>query len=189
MKITVYGGTNNRSYSSKEIETCEGLGIFLAKNGFEILTGACGGYPYFVGRGAVTSGGSVIGYTPATTIEDHINIYKFPTDGTTDLVFAEKYFKTESECYLRRSMDMTDYSDIVIALGGSWGTFSELIFSFFSKKKIIIVEEFGGAGQEFLHAYNFFAGRDNNAAVQNGAQIVITKDIETLKEMLLADVK
>ena len=38
MKITVYGGTNNKSYSEQEIQTCADLGKFLADNGFEILT-------------------------------------------------------------------------------------------------------------------------------------------------------
>ena len=34
MKITVYGGTNNKYYSEKEIQACADLGKFLAENHF-----------------------------------------------------------------------------------------------------------------------------------------------------------
>ncbi len=184
MKITIYGGTNNKSYSEDEIKVCEELGEFLAKKGYEILTGACGGYPYYVGRGSVNAGGKVIGYTPALSLEEHTDRYKFATDGVTDLVWNDKDYPTNSENFLRRSMDMTPYSDVVVALGGSWGTFSELLFSFFAKKKIIIVDDLGGAGEMFQRSYEYFSSRDNNPDVQQGSTIVHVKDIQGLKDYL-----
>ena len=189
MKITVYGGTNNKHYSEKEIQACADLGKFLAQHGFEILTGACGGYPYYVGRGAVQAGGKVIGYTPAVDLKEHLERYKFATDGVTDLVFNKNILPTNSENFLQRSMDMTSYSDVVIALGGSWGTFSELLFSFFAKKKIFIVDELKGAGEIFSVVDDFFRKRDNNPDVVNGAEIIHVPDLETLKKMLLQMVK
>jgi predicted Rossmann-fold nucleotide-binding protein len=184
MKITIYGGTNNSSYGAEEIASCEDFGMFLAENKYEILTGACGGYPYFVGRGAVRAGGRVIGYTPAKNLEEHTSRYKFPADGVSNMVWAKKEYATKSENFLRRSMDMTQYSDIVVALGGSWGTYSELLFSFFAKKKIIIVDEYGGAGKMFQDTYGFFSARDNNPDVQNGAELVHVRDIAALKRLL-----
>jgi predicted Rossmann-fold nucleotide-binding protein len=180
VKITIYGGTNNKSYSEEEIKQCEELGAFLAKNKHEILTGACGGYPYYVGRGAVKNGGRVIGYTPAVNLKEHTERYRFKTDGVSvkDMVYAEKDFGKNSDNFLRRSMDMTPYSDIVVAIGGSWGTFSELVFSFFAKKKIIIVDGFGGAGIEFQHAYDYFSARDNNPDVQQGAELIHVPDLK-----------
>ncbi len=189
MKITVYGGTNNKHYSEKEIQACADLGKFLAENQFEILTGACGGYPYYVGRGAVQAGGKVIGYTPAVNLQEHLERYKFTTDGVSDLVFNENILPTNSENFLKRSMDMTPYSDVVVALGGSWGTFSELLFSFFAKKKMIIVDEFKGAGEIFDTVNDFFRSRDNNPDVVNGAEIIHVKDLTALKKMLLQMIK
>ena len=185
MKITVYGGTNNKYYSEKEIQACADLGKFLAQHGFEILTGACGGYPYYIGRGAVQAGGKVIGYTPAKDLQEHLERYKFATDGVTDLEFNKNILPTNSENFLKRSMDMTPYSDVVVALGGSWGTFSELLFSFFAKKKIIIVDEFKGAGEIFDIVDDFFRQRDNNPDVVNGAEIIHVPDLAALKKMLL----
>ncbi len=189
MKITVYGGTNNKFYSEQEIKACADLGKFLAENKFEILTGACMGYPYFVGRGAVQAGGKVIGYTPAEDLQEHLGKYQFVTDGVSDLVFNENILPTKSENFLKRSMDMTPYSDVVIAMGGSWGTFSELLFSFFAKKKIIIVDEFKGAGEIFDTVDTYFRNRDNNPDVVNGAEIIHVKDLTALKKMLLQMVK
>lgn len=189
MKITVYGGTNNKYYSEAEIQACADLGKFLAEHNFEILTGACGGYPYYVGRGAVQARGKVIGYTPAVDMQEHLERYKFTTDGVTDLVYNEHVLPTNSENFLKRSMDMTPYSDVVVALGGSWGTFSELLFSFFAKKKMIIVDEFQGAGEIFKTVNEFFRSRDNNPDVQNGAEIIYVKDLNELKNMLLQMVK
>lgn len=189
MKITVYGGTNNRSYSDAEVQACEDFGKFLAEHHCEILTGACGGYPYYVGRGAVKAGGKVIGYTPAINLQEHLERYKFATDGVSDLVFNEKDYPTNSENFLKRSMDMTPYSDVVVALGGSWGTFSELLFSFFAKKKMIIVKSFGGAGEIFGTTYDFFSARDNNPDVQNGAELIYVDDLDALKKMLLSLLK
>ncbi|MCM1404568.1 MAG: hypothetical protein NC133_03685 [Prevotella sp.] len=189
MKITVYGGTNNKHYSEQEIQACHDLGQFLAQNHFEILTGACGGYPYYVGRGAVQVGGKVIGYTPAANLQEHLERYQFTTDGVSDLVFNENILPTNSENFLKRSMDMTPYSDVVVALGGSWGTFSELLFSFFAKKKILIVDEFKGAGEIFDTVNDFFRQRDNNPDVVNGAEIIHVKDLAALKKMLLQMIK
>jgi len=178
MKVTVYGGTNNKSYSAAEISECEKLGNWLAKSKIEILTGACKGMPYYTGRAAVKAGGKVIGYSPAINKKEHVEKYDFPLDGVSDLVYNKVRWYTQAENFLRRSWDMTPFSDVVVALGGSWGTYSELIFSFFAKKTIILVESFGGAVEAFINTYNFFGSRDVNPAVHNGSTIIKVKSID-----------
>jgi len=89
-----------------------------------------------------------------------------------------------AENFLRRSWDMTPFSDVVIALGGSWGTYSELIFSFFAKKIIILVENFGGAAQAFINTHTFFGARDVNPAVHNGSIIIPVPDIDAAIGMI-----
>ena len=85
---------------------------------------------------------------------------------------------------MRRSMDMTPFGDITVALGGSWGTFSELIMAFMLKSTIILVEEFEGAVRAFIDAYGFFGKYDINPAVHNGAKIIRVKTVdEAIAEM------
>jgi len=177
MRVTVYGGTNNKYYTEKEIGECEKLGNWLAENKIELLTGACKGMPYFIGRAATKSGGRVIGYTPAINEKEHIEKYDFPMDGVSEMVYNKKQYSTMAENFLIRSWEMTPFSDVVIALGGSWGTYSELMFSFFAKKTIIVVEGFEGAGKAFLNTHKFFDERDYNPDVHLGMKIYKVKDI------------
>lgn len=178
MKVTVYGGTNNKTYTPRQIELCERLGRHLGEMHADVLTGACRGYPYYVGKAAIKYGSKVFGYTPAMNLDEHVNVYKFPTDGVTDLVFSKTVYDTHSESFLRRSMEMTPFSDVVIAMGGSWGTFSELIMSFMLKRTIILVEEFDGAVRAFEKAYKFFGKREINPEVHNGAKIIRVKTVD-----------
>ena len=178
MKVTVYGGTNNKVYTPYQIKACEKLGEHLGKIHADVLTGACKGYPYYVGKAAIKSGSKVTGYSPAMNLDEHVKVYNFPTDGVTDLVFSKCLYETQSESFLRRSMDMTPFSDVVIAMGGSWGTFSELIMSFMLHRTIILVEEFDGAVTAFEDAYEFFGKRDINPAVHNGAKIIRVKTVD-----------
>ncbi|MDR0462565.1 MAG: hypothetical protein LBG88_04560 [Christensenellaceae bacterium] len=178
MKITVYGGTNNKEYTPKQMQACEKLGEYLGKSGATVLTGACRGFPYYVGKAAIKHGAKVLGYTPGMNLDEHIKVYDFPTDGVTDLVYPKVKYPTMSESFLRRSMDMTPFSDVVIAMGGSWGTFGELLMSFMLKRTIILIEEFEGAVKAFEDAYDFFGARDINPAVHNGAKIIKVKTVD-----------
>lgn len=184
MKVTIYGGTNNSEYTQQERADCEKLGQFLALNNIEVLTGACYGYPYYVGKATVQSGGMVIGYSPGKDLTEHIEKYKFPTDGVTKIEFIAKDGVSKADNFLRRSMDMSAFSDVVVAMGGSWGTYSELIFSFFYKKTIILIDKYDGATRAFRETWNFFDKRPNNPNVHTGATILHAPDVDTACRLL-----
>ena len=173
-KVTVFGGTNAKNYTKDIQNKCSVLGKYIASQNAEILTGACLGFPYFVAKAAIAQGGQVTGYSPAKNLKEHIELYKFPTDGTTNLVFEDH---TEAP-FLKRSLDMMPFSDVVIAMGGSWGTYVELVFSLFYKKDIILITEFGGAVEQFIDSYNFFGSRDYNPVVHEGAKLHIVETVE-----------
>jgi len=184
MKLIVYGSTNNKTYTPMQREACEKLGKFLGENGIRVLTGSCYGYPYYVGKAVIANGGHVTGYSPAIDIKEHVDLYKFPTDGVSDLVFNKVKYPTESESFLRRQVEQISFSDVAIALGGSWGTFCELILSFFAKHTIILVEEFEGAVKAFNDVHEFFGARDVNPQVHHGGKIIRVKTVdEAIQEM------
>ena len=178
MKIIVYGSTNNKTYTPEQIEKCERLGKFLGENGVGILTGSSRGYPYYVGRAAIAAGGSVTGFSPAINLEDHVKIFEFPTDGVTDLVFNKIKYETMPEAFLHRQIEQLAFAKTVIALGGSWGTFSEIVLSFLSTHTIILVEEFEGAVKAFQDVYNFFGERCIKPEVHHGAKIITVKTVD-----------
>jgi len=184
MKVTVYGGTNNKTYTPKQIAECEKLGKFLAGEKIEVLTGACRGFPYYVGKAAIQNGGRVIGYSPASNLNEHTDKYKFPADGVTDLVFNSEQKESFSENFMKRSIDMVPFSDVVIALGGSWGTYFELLLSFMYRRTIILVEQFEGAVKAFENTFEFFGKRDINPDVHFGPKIIRVKNIDQAIEAL-----
>jgi predicted Rossmann-fold nucleotide-binding protein len=186
MKVTVYGGTNNKTYTPHQMAECEKLGKYLGENGHEILTGGCKGFPYYVGKAAISHGAKTVkGFTPAKNLNEHKKVFNFPTDGVTDLVFMKTKCATQSEAFMRRSLDMTPYADVSIAMGGSWGTFAEILFSFMFKQTIILVEEFDGAVTAFENAHEFFGKRDINPAVHNGAKLIRVKSVDEAIENII----
>ena len=184
MKLIVYGSTNNRVYTPEQRAKCEKLGAFLGKNHVDVLTGACFGYPYFVGKAVIANGGHVTGYSPAVDLAEHKELFKFPTDGVSELVYNKVKYPTESESFLRRQMEQLSFADVAVALGGSWGTFCELIMSFFAKHTIILIEEFEGAVKAFNDVHAYFATRDVNPKVHHGSKIIRVKTVdEAVQEM------
>lgn len=187
IKITVFGGTNNKNYTEKEISACQKLGKYMGSIQAHVLTGACGGFPFFVGESAILNGARVFGFTPATNIKEHIDVYGFPLQGVSDMVYAKQRTNpqtgeavevSQSESFMLRSIEMTPFSDVVIALGGSWGTFFELLLSFFYHKTIILIEEFEGAVKAFHNAYEYFGKRDTNPKVHLGSKIIRVKNVD-----------
>ncbi|KAI4453322.1 glutamine-trna ligase [Holotrichia oblita] len=176
-KTVVYGG-GYKKLTERESSECEKLGKYLAQIGAEVLTGGGRGFPYAVSRPAVLAGAKVYGRSPAINQKEHVENYNFPLDGVTDMIYMTKVYKTKAEGLLTRMQDMRPFSEIVIALGGNWGTFYELILSFWYKKTIILIEEFEGAVKAFEDVYDFFGARDINPDVHFGPTILKVKNID-----------
>jgi predicted Rossmann-fold nucleotide-binding protein len=154
------------------------LGRHLGTNGDELLTGGCGGYPYFLGKAAVDSGSRVWGYSPAETEQEHIEVFKYPMDGVTDMLYKGDKTVTRAESLLKRMQDMVPFAPLCVALGGSWGTYYEMILGFWYKKTMILIESFGGAVDAFLNTYDFFGKRDINPDVHYGPTIIRVKNVD-----------
>ena len=178
MKVTVYGGISTKGFSDKQLQESNKLGRWLGERKIEVLTGACRGFPHTVGKEAAALGSKVVGFSPALNEKEHVEKYQFPLDGVTHMEYIQQDGTHKAENFLRRSLDMNAFSDIVVALSGSWGTYIELLFSFFFKKTIILIENFGGATEAFWGTYRYFDERDNNLDVHHGARIIRCKDVD-----------
>jgi len=179
MKIAVFGGTNNKEYTEQEMECSKKLGKYLGSIGAEVLTGACKGFPLFVGQEAIKHGSKVTGYSPALNEKDHVEKFGFPLDGVTHMEYIKEDGEHQAANFLKRQWEMAMAADTVIALGGSWGTYTELLFAFWYKKTIILVKGFGGAAEAFYNTYKFFDERENNPAVHTGMTKVVVCSVDT----------
>ena len=57
MKVAIAGLSKMSTVSAIDAPTYFEFGQWCAQQGIELLTGACGGVPYQVGKGAVSAGG------------------------------------------------------------------------------------------------------------------------------------
>lgn len=179
MKVSIYGGANNKSYSTREAKECAKLGKYLGSIKAELLSGGCKGYPYYVGKAAIENGSElVVGYSPAMNEKEHVEKYGYPLDGVTKMIYRANSSKTSAQNLLQRMQDMVPFADVAVAIGGSWGTYYEITLAFWYKHTIILVEEFGGAVQAFLDTYKFMGERDVNPNVHFGPTIVPVKNID-----------
>jgi uncharacterized protein (TIGR00725 family) len=94
------------------------LGEAIAKAGHILTTGATVGLPYYAAYGAKRAGGVSIGFSPASSLREHIRKYRLPYD-----VFDFINFTGLS--YVGRDLYLVQSSDAVITVGGRFGSLHE----------------------------------------------------------------
>lgn len=124
--IGVMGGS---SCSKEEYEVAYQVGRLIAKNGFILLCGGGRGVMEGAAKGAFEEGGLTIGIMPGSNKEESppnpyikIPIYTGMSDG-------------------RNSINVKS-SDVIIAIGGSSGTLSEIALALKNDKPVILLKTF-----------------------------------------------
>ncbi|MFO0882454.1 MAG: hypothetical protein U0491_03315 [Candidatus Saccharimonadales bacterium] len=96
----------------------ERLGIAVAKSGHIITTGATVGLPFYAARAAKEAGGMSIGFSPASSLREHVHKYRLPI-GMFD------YVNFTGLHYVGRDVYLVQSSDAVITVGGRFGSLHE----------------------------------------------------------------
>ena len=135
MKIAVCGASR---FSSEEIKKKSfEIGKEVAKNGALLLTGAGKGYPYEAANGTYSSGGKVLGISPASNEEEHKEKYGFSTENFTKIEFTGLGIPG-------RNYPLVKEADAVIVISGQVGTLNEFTVAFHYGKVIGILSNSGG---------------------------------------------
>jgi hypothetical protein len=108
VQISVIGGSNPPSWA---IEAAEEVGRLIAKNGAILICGGMGGVMEAACRGAKSAGGLTIGIIPYYE-KERANPY-------LDIVIP-------TGLGLSRNTLVVASGDVIIAVDGHWGTFSEI---------------------------------------------------------------
>ena len=106
----------------------EAIGRGLAEAGLTIVTGGLGGVMEAASRGATEAGGEAIGILPYQSLDDG-NEYLTHTI-VTGIGQA-------------RNLAVVGSGDAVIAVGGSWGTLSEIGFARKLERPVISLDSWG----------------------------------------------
>lgn len=111
---TIFGVIGAGDASSEECRTAEAVGAEIASRGLTLVCGAMGGVMEAACRGAKSEGGLTIGIIPGESKKDCNPYVDIPV--VTAMSHARNVIVVRS-------------SDAVIAIGGSYGTLSEIAFA------------------------------------------------------------
>ncbi len=117
--ISVIGGSQS---SAREIRLAEEVGRELARKGVVLVCGGLGGIMEAACRGASSEGGITIGILPGDSREQANPYVQFPI--VTGIGYARNAVVAKS-------------GQAVIAIGGSYGTLSEIAYALQSKIPVI----------------------------------------------------
>jgi len=94
------------------------VGQAIAKKDHILTTGATIGLPYFAADGAKAEGGMSIGFSPASSLREHLRKYRLPRD-------AFDFINFTGMNYVGRDLYLIQSSDAVITIGGRFGSLHE----------------------------------------------------------------
>ena len=115
-------GSSSASPDQEEYEVAYQVGRFLAKRGFVVVCGGRGGVMEAVCKGAKQEGGLTVGILTTYTGED-----------------ANPYVdvKINTGMSWNRNPIVVASGELVVAIGGHWGTLSEIAYALILNKKIV----------------------------------------------------
>ncbi|MBN2101245.1 MAG: hypothetical protein JW716_00040 [Candidatus Aenigmarchaeota archaeon] len=154
MKIGIFGSSSNDMKETVRT-SARRLGSEIAKSGHTLVTGACSGIPHEAVMGAYSSGGRIVGFSPATDLHDHVTKFNYPTEGYTQMIFLSPEFEYKDDIAMSakyRSIYAVASCDVVIIVGGSLGTMAEFAIALDAGKAIGILEGSGGITNSSIDA-------------------------------------
>ena len=133
IKICVSGAAETGHCGVDALDKAKELGREIARQGAILVTGATTGFPFWVSMGAKEEGGVSIGFSPAASEKEHVEVFKLPID-YMDLIIYTGFGYPGRDLLLTRSVDA------VICGCGRVGTVHEFTVAFEDGKVIGIFE-------------------------------------------------
>ncbi len=115
--ICISGAAAGRTVLSSS-QLAEDLGAAIARSGHILTTGATVGLPYYAASGAKKAGGTSIGFSPASSLREHLRKYHLPYECFDFINFTGMN-------YVGRDLYLVQSSDAVITVGGRFGSLHE----------------------------------------------------------------
>lgn len=176
IKISVYGASHTDYHKSFDaLEKAQNLGEVIAQHKAITVVPATPGFPYWVAKGAHTSGGQVLSFSPAANEKEHSEVYKLPVK-YSDAVIYSGFGYAGSDLLISRTADA-----VVFGYGGV-ETIHEFWVAFQEDKPIGILKG-QWSTDEVLHDL-----LKNNLEFDH-SRIIFDDDPNRLVEQLIKKVK
>jgi len=134
--ICVSGASAGQTIKSSSDLAYE-LGKSIAKSGHILTTGATVGLPYYAATGAKENGGMVIGFSPASSLREHLKKYRLPHDCFDFINFTGMN-------YVGRDLYLVQSSDALLTVGGRIGSLHEFTSAIEAGKPCGVLAGSGG---------------------------------------------
>ncbi len=176
VKICVSGAAETGYCGLDAFEKAKEVGREIARQGAIITTGATTGFPMYASMGAKDECGFSIGFSPAATEREHVEVYKLPLEYMDVVVYT-------GFGYSGRDLLLVRSSDAVIIGCGRIGTLNEFSVAFEDHRPIGILEG-SWETDEILRTVIASAHRPNGKVIYDSDPKAM---VERLMEMVTKD--
>lgn len=183
-KICVSGAAETAHCGPDSFADAEALGREIALHNAVLMDGATTGFPYWTAKGAKQAGGVVMGVSPASSLYEHVEVYKLPTD------YHDSIFYTGVR-YTMRNLLLIRLSDAVIFGCGRIGTINEFTDAFEDKKPIGILKGAWDTAQlfeEIIEKSHRGGEIKDHVVIESNPKLLVEKLLEiTARDMASKD--
>ncbi len=133
LKLAVSGAAETGHCGADAYDKGIELGRQIAAHGAILVNGATTGFPLWAAMGAKQANGFTLGFSPANTEKEHIDVYNLPVEYMDVIIYTGFGFPG-------RDLIMTRSSDAIFFGCGRIGTIHEFTIAFEDQKPIGILE-------------------------------------------------
>lgn len=170
-QICVSGAASGETVE-KSHKVAYALGAAIAQRGHTLVTGATIGLPHAAAKGAKAKKGLSIGFSPASSLREHVNSYKLPTR-------EFDYINFTGMEYVGRDVHLVRSADAVITVGGRMGSLHEFSTAIESNKVCGVLLGSGGLA-------DFIPVLTKSITTPNDEKIIFSTDPEQLVDWVIA---
>jgi hypothetical protein len=170
VKIAVSGAAETGHCGLDAYEKAKELGREIARQGAIINTGATTGFPMYASMGAKDECGFSIGFSPASSEREHVEMYRLPLDYMDVIVYT-------GFGYAGRDLLLVRSSDAIVIGCGRIGTLNEFSIAFEDHRPIGILEGSWETDEILRHIIE--------SAHRPNAKVVYDSDPKALTERLI----
>lgn len=157
----------------RDKEDAYAIGTAIADAGHIVTTGATVGLPFHAARGATHASGKSIGFSPASSVKEHVYKYRLPI-GVYDFVCYT------GMNYVGRDAFLVQSSDAVITIGGRFGSLHEFTTALESHTVCGVLLGSGGAA-------DFIPELMQKLPVPESANVIFETDPKRLVHKVIAE--
>jgi uncharacterized protein (TIGR00725 family) len=158
------------------------LGKTIAEEGHILTTGATVGLPYFAALGAKEAGGTSIGFSPASSLREHVRKYRLPHD-----VFD--FINFTGMDYVGRDLYLVQSSDAVITVGGRFGSLHEFTSALEARKPCGILLGSGGTADLIPELMKTLQPPANDIVIYDEDPVKLVQRLVAILDAKYADIR